>query len=146
MLSSYEINIDTLVLIPVEKNKTKVIEQDEEKIIEMNITDIIDRSCKYYGSSLIGRKEGSKYLLDLTHKLPIIIDERQDIIFFPTMSPRRCECVWISLNSIKNFKKSGKDIEIVFENMLKMILPVSYSSFENQYYRANRLFAIMKRK
>ena len=60
---NYEINYDTQLLLPINENKTKIIEQDNEYIIEENINKIMEHSCEYFGSSYEGRKEGTKKII-----------------------------------------------------------------------------------
>ena len=102
MKESYEINNSTLALIALD-NKTKVIEEEREFFIDKTPSNILEESCEYFGSSYLGRKIGTKNLIGITHKSPIIIEESREIIFFPTSSPRLNNCSWISLNNIKNF-------------------------------------------
>ena len=97
MLDRYEINPSTIALIAVGTNETKVLEEDRVFVIKKSSTDIINHSCKYFGSSLLGRKEGTKALTGVSYKAPIIIEETQSIIFFPTSSPRFDNCSWINL-------------------------------------------------
>lgn len=78
----YEITYDTQVIIPVDINNSKVIENKNEYIIEENTLSIMEHSCEYFGSSYEGRKEGTKKLLGITHKSPVIVEESRKIIFF----------------------------------------------------------------
>ena len=146
MQKEYIINSETLALISINKELTKVIEENEEIIVDNSLTNIMNNSCKYFGSSLIGRQEGSKYLLGCSYKLPIIIDETRDIIFFPTVSPRNDSCIWISFNNMDSYKKYEKDINIKFKNQKLLNLTASYGSFENQYYRSLKLYTIRLNK
>lgn len=105
MIKSYEINGNTLAIIPLTKNTSKVIEAEQEIIVEKGSTEIIDESCRYFGSSYNGRFEGTKEILGVSYKSPIIVEESREIIFFPTTSPRISDCHWISLNNIDDYKK-----------------------------------------
>lgn len=89
---SYEINRNTMALIPINDDQTKIIEKDNIFIINDNIMNIIKNSCEYFGSSYLGRKEGTKKLTGITHKSPIIIEESNKLIYFPTESPRLDSC------------------------------------------------------
>ena len=55
-MKNYEINADTLALIPINNNTVKVYEEDEEFLVNKNVNQIMEDSCKYFGSSLEGRK------------------------------------------------------------------------------------------
>ena len=139
MLKEYEINSNTLIIIPISKKVSKVIEVQEEFLIEKNSTEIIDDSCKFFGSSYNGRFEGTKKLIGVNYKSPIIVEESREIIFFPTSSPRFDNCYWVCLNKIDKFQKTIHDSKIVFKNGLEVDIPVSYSSLENQILRSTLL-------
>ena len=57
----YEVNINTLAILSCGKEKSRIIEKERDFIINKSTTKIIDDSCKYFGSSYLGRVEGSKY-------------------------------------------------------------------------------------
>ena len=84
MLENYEINSGTLAVIPIDEYTSKVIELDNEYIVNKPCFEIIDDSCNYYGSTYQGRYEGTKNMIGMNYKLPIIIEESKNIIFFPT--------------------------------------------------------------
>lgn len=146
MVNSYEINGNTLAIIPIAKNKCRVFEVDNEIIVNKNAKDIIDDSCKYFGSSYSGRFEGTKKILGVSYKSPIIIEESREIIFFPTNSPRNSNCSWISLNNIEDYLKHDEKTLVNFKNGNTIDLEVSLGSFENQMIRSIRLANILKRR
>ncbi|EGP9038072.1 competence protein ComK, partial [Listeria monocytogenes] len=53
--------------------------------------------------SLVGRKEGTKHLIGVTHKPPIIIDPVTSTYVFPTVAPSSTECIWIFPQHIKDY-------------------------------------------
>jgi len=138
MIESYEINSATLAIIPVNEKTSNIIEEDNVYTINKSTTEIIDNSCKYFGSSYIGRVEGTKHIIGYSYKLPIIIDEIREIIFFPTSSPKY-DCSWIALKQISRFEKSNQNSMILFKNNFKLELDISYNTLENQVLRANYL-------
>ena len=140
----YEINSDTQIIIPVGKNSSKVIEQEDEYFIKNSVHSILEHSCEYFGSSFEGRKEGTKKLLGITHKSPIIVEESRKIIFFPTTSPEKEDCIWINLDKIDSYYSAGnKKSTIVFKNGDSMDFNVSIGSLTNQILRATRLKYIL---
>ena len=144
---NYEITYDTQMIAPIDKNKSKVIETDAEYIIDTPVLNILEHSCEYFGSSYEGRKEGTKKLLGITHKSPIIVEESRKIIFFPTTSPEKEECIWINLDKIdKYYKKTNKTSEILFKNGDKVEFDVSIGSLTNQILRATRLKFILEER
>ncbi len=139
MLDNYEINVDTIAIVPIDEKTSKVYEREEEYIVNKNSNKIIDNNCKYYGSSYIGRCEGTKYLTGIKSKCPIIIEESRNLIFFPTGSVRNSNNSWINLNKIKKYNKSMTGVDILFNNNIKIGFDISYYSLDNQYYRATML-------
>ena len=144
MLKNYEINNETLAIIPISNKISKVIEEEEEFLISKKTFEIIDESCKFFGSSYKGRYEGTKYLTGLSYKAPIIVEETQDIIFFPTTSPRMETCYWICLNKISKYQREGHNSKVIFKNGMELILDMSYSSLENQIMRSTLLESIKR--
>ena len=63
MIMKYEFSKGTLAIVPNEKDGSLVYEDDERYIIHSKPFNIMDESCKYFGSSYAGRKEGSKSIL-----------------------------------------------------------------------------------
>lgn len=144
VINNYEINSTTYALIPENKKTTKVIEADQELSLESSVNKILDYSCAYYGSSFKGRLKGSKYALGSKYKLPIIVEETREMIFFPTTSYENEDCIWLSLNGVLEYKKEDNNTVLKFKNNKTITLPISYESFENQILRASRLLLILK--
>lgn len=143
----YEITYDTQIILPIDKKTSKVIENNEEYVINNSALEILEHSCEYFGSSLEGRREGTKKLVGITHKAPIIVEESRKIIFFPTTSPEREECMWINLEKIdKYYKLDQKKSAILFKNGDVLEFDVSYGSLSNQILRATRLKFILEER
>ncbi len=146
MLENYEININTLAIIPIDTKISKVIEIDNNFIVKRKTTEIVDYSCKYFGSSYIGRQEGTKNLIGINYKCPIVVEETREIIFFPTSSPRFSDCFWISLNNINSYKKFNGSSKIIFNNNEEIIVNISYESLQNQILRATMLESVLRKR
>ena len=137
---NYEITYDTQAIVPINENTSKAIEEDNEYIVEGNILSVLEHSCEYFGSSYEGRKEGTKKLLGITHKSPIIVEESRKIIFFPTSSPEKLDCIWINLEKIDKYYKLDKKKSVIkFKNGDIIELNISYGSLQNQILRSTRL-------
>lgn len=144
MLENYEINSGTLAVIPIDESTSKVIELDNEYIVNKPCFEIIDDSCNYYGSTYQGRYEGTKNMIGMNYKLPIIIEESKNIIFFPTTSPRLINCSWVSLNNLKTYLRNNEGSDIVFKNESIVNFSISIFSLESQILRASRLESILR--
>lgn len=143
---NYEINNETLAIIPLDEHKSKVIEVNDEYVIPNSVSNIMENSCNYFGSSLKGRLEGTKSMLGSIYKAPIVVEESRNIIFFPTMSPELLSNSWISLNHILKYEKSMLGTVIYFPNNKKINVNVPYLSIENQILRSSRLESIYKKR
>lgn len=146
MLNEYEINQSTMAILYLKKGFSKVIEEEEEFIVSKDSTEIINESCKFFGSSYSGRFEGTKHLIGVNYKAPIIIVETHEIIFFPTSSPRFENCNWICLKKVNDYEKKDSNTVLSFKNGTKIELKVSYNSFENQILRSTLLESRMRNR
>ena len=145
-MNSYRINKSTLAVIPIENNKTKIYEIDDVIIVDRNSKKIIEDNCEYYGSSYEGRRKGTTELIGITHKSPIMIEESNNLVFFPTCSPRLKECAWISLNNVDNYSKYDNNSIIRFCNNLTLELKVSNKIINNQILKATRLESVLRKR
>ncbi len=144
-MDKYEINNKTLALKPKE-DKTTVYEED--RIFTVNSTPhrIMEDSCTYYGSTLEGRKMGASRILNMSYKLPIMVEDSNNIIFFPTKSSRKKECIWISLNNIKDYYQENDNMVVVFYNGKKLKIKESYKIIDGQILKATRLGCVMQER
>ena len=92
-LEYYYINRGTCAIIPIENEMSEVVELDTSFVVKKTPIEIIDESCRYFGSSYKGRNDGAKIMLGMNYKLPILIEEFNNLIFFPTSSPRFGHCI-----------------------------------------------------
>lgn len=143
---NYEITNKTCALIAINEKETEVIELNKKFIIQSKITNILKKSCEFYGCTLDGRRKGSQAQLGMKYKLPIIIENTKELIFFPTSSPRLQDCSWISLKNIKDYKETnfGSLIEFIDDNQIN--IPISLESLENQIFRATKLMLITRKR
>lgn len=138
-IEEYEVNPYTMFIIPSEygsKVYSQIYELEDDFLSPFKPLDIIKKSCEYFSSSFDGRKEGTKRLIGITHKVPIVIDPTNYIYFFPTTSPSRTECIWISHEHVVNYRRvAPRQTQVSFQNKQSYVFPISYSSFENQLLR-----------
>lgn len=145
-MKSYEISAETIAIIPINANKTKIIEKSNYFIVSKPAIKIMEESCEFFGSSLLGRQKGTNNLIGITHKAPIIIEETKSIIFFPTTSPRLTKCQWISLNNLEDYKKLDKKTLLLFKNNINLELNMSFGIIDNQILRATRLESVLRKR
>ncbi len=144
----YEINKGTLAIMPNENESSLVYEDEDRFLIEQSPFQIMEESCMYFGSTYEGRKESARSILGAEYKVPVIVEDTDNLIVFPTTSPKSDDCIWISLKRVKNFERiDNSNTKVIFDNNREIIVPVSYRTLENQISRASRLdFMMRKRK
>lgn len=143
----YEISRGTLAILPNDENSSLVYEDENRYIIQDKPFNIMEDSCRYFGSSYEGRKVGSKSILGAEYKVPIVVEDSNNLIVFPTTSPQSEDCAWISLKRVSNIKKVDLyNTKIIFDNDKEIIVPCSFRSIENQLSRASRLDLILRNR
>lgn len=139
LVEEYEITPYTIAILPVNygsKVYSRIIELEAEFISPFKPIEIINKSCEYFGASYEGRKHGTKQLIGITHKAPIAVDPSNSIFFFPTISPLRPQCIWLSHDHVVSFSRIDQQhTTIVFRNKQMITIHMSSSSFENQLHR-----------
>ncbi|RLL45032.1 competence protein [Oceanobacillus piezotolerans] len=138
--SNYEVNPLTMAIITKEDISgnpiTVVMEEEAEYVVDMSPRRMMEYACKFFGSSLKGRQEGTTGISGITHKIPISIDPSSGMYFFPTNSPNHRMCSWISHSHIHKMKKvNNLRTEVIFKNGKSVVLEVSYGSMLNQVQR-----------
>lgn len=145
LIEEYEVNPFTMMIMPItygSKTYSKIFELEDQLISPFKPIDIVKKSCEYFGSSFEGRREGTRRLTHITHKAPIAIDPTNSIYLFPTTSPIRSQCIWLSHEHIVSYKRldSGNTL-VTFRNKQMHTIPISYASFGNQIQRTTFLQA-----
>jgi len=146
VVKEYEANPYTMAFLPLKvesKLHSIVIETEREMIVPVKPMDLVNRSCQYFGSSFKGRKEGTRELMGITHKPPIIVDPVNEIFLFPTASPSNEVCAWLSHSHILRHYTSGTMTYVEFKNKKRISIDISKGSFENQLYHTAQLRTII---
>ena len=145
-MNNYEITDDTMAVLPLGYEKTKIIEKNKEYIVEKKAYKIMDDSCIFYGSNYKGRLAAAKSILNCSYKLPILVEESSKLIFFPTKSSLEDDCCWINFSYIKEVIKNDNNCIIRFNNNKEISINTSKLSIENQLSRSTRLCYILNQR
>ena len=141
----YEVSKGTLAIVPNEDETSLVYEDEDRYIVDQTPFSIMEESCKYFGSTYDGRKNGARDLLGAEYKVPIVVEDSSNLIIFPTTSPSADDCCWISLKRVKKIEKIDcNNTKIIFDNNREIIVDCSYRTIENQLSRASRLDLILR--
>lgn len=141
MEDEYIVNKNTYALLPT-SNGTKIINFDDEIDVLVSTNILVSNSCRYYGSSLEGRIIGTRDILGVNYKPPIMISEVNNFIMFPTESVRSVNCAWINLGAIKRYYRKNMGSSIVFLNNKEVDFDISYPVLDKQILKASRLYNI----
>lgn len=146
-MKKYEINNETLAVIGVNKKFTRVVEKEKEYFINDMSYEIMEHSCEYFGSTYEGRIKGSKNMIGFEYKLPIIVEESNNLIFFPLTDKENPKCTWISLKWFDRVEKEKGITYIYLKNGKRIPTTVSKYVIENQVLRSSKLqLKLLERK
>src|SRR5699024_1234485 len=134
----------TMAIIAIENESgvinTQVFENEANYLINKSPVKMVDHACRYFGSSLRGRQDGTKDISGITHKAPISIDPASGMYFFPTSSPRNNTCSWIAHSHIEFMQPTSKQMtEDHFKNGRRFVLDISNGSMMHQIQRTFQL-------
>ncbi|MGE8205159.1 competence protein ComK [Heyndrickxia sp. NPDC080065] len=143
MIEEYEISPYTMAILPItygSKLYSEIWELENRFISPFKPLDIVKKSCEYFGSSYEGRRNGTRRLIGVTHKAPIMLDSYTSSFLIPTTSPMNPDCIWLLLNHVHHHEKSSSNNTLVtLRNNQTLEIPISLSSFTNQLQRAAQL-------
>ena len=142
----YEVNLSTLLLIGIDEKSTKVVDFNGEYLINDNVKNIINYSCKFFGSSLVERGNVTKRLINISNKAPIFIEETKNMIFFPLRSTREKVNIWISFNNLESYEQVGRKTLLKFNNQYELLIDYSYYMVDNQMTRCMMLDYMTKKR
>lgn len=146
-MNNYEINRETLLILPIGKNESMVYELDGKFVVKMSPLSIIKNSCLFFGSSFDGRKDGIKNILGIDMKIPILIEESRNIIFFPTNNCINHNAIWVSFKNIIKYEKFNEFSTVLyFHNHNKIKIDVKFNLIDNQYIRCIKLESLLNKR
>lgn len=132
----YEIDLSTLMLIGIDDLSTRIVTFNDDFIVNDDCKNIINESCKFFGSNLTERIKATNRLVRMASKTPIIVEESRNIIFFPLRSTREKCNIWISFNNLEKYEKEDNYTIFYFKNNKQIKLKFSYYIVDNQVTRS----------
>lgn len=135
----YEFTVDTVAIVGINKNSTKIVEKSKNYTINDCSYQVMENACNYYGSSYDGRVKGSKYITGINYKVPIVVEETNNLIFFPIREIENPKCTWIALKWFEKVEEKDGNTFIYFKNGKKIMTSVSKYIIENQVLKSSKL-------
>lgn len=146
-INNYEINTETLIIFPYGNGKSKVYEYDSEHIVHCIPLNIIEYSCLFFGASLEGRKAAVKEMLGIDMKVPILIEDSNNIIFFPITNCVHKSSIWISYQNLLKYSKLDEFSTVLyFHNNKQLVIDVKYNLIDNQVIRCAKLDTLLNKR
>lgn len=146
-MKNYEINMETLVILPFNNGKSKVYEYDGEHIVDCVPTSIIEYSCLFFGASLEGRRAAVKEMLGIDMKVPILIEDSKNIIFFPISNCVHRNSIWISYQNLVKYSKLDElSTVLYFHNNKQLVVDAKYNLIDNQVIRCAKLDTMLNKR
>ncbi len=141
-MEKYLITKDTIGLLK-KGNKTIIYNVNKIEVINKNINYILEYNCKYYGSTFLGRKKFAQNVLNIKYKVPIIIDDDNNIILLQLNSLRKDECLLLIFNKVLNYEQKNYYLLINCLNKYSFRTLISLNSFENLIFNAIKIKGIL---
>lgn len=146
-MGEYEINAETLLIMPMGNGKSRIYEFDRDFVINSNPIDILNESCLFFGCSLEGRRDAVKNILGIDMKVPILVEDTRNIIFFPTTNCVHKNSIWISYqNLLKFYKLDDFSTVLYFCNNKQITVDIRYNIIDNQVIRCIKLESLLKKR
>ena len=147
-MKKYNITDNTLAIIPMGDKNSLVYEVDKMLVINNKPNNIIKYNCEIDGSSYSVRVNYYRNITGNKYKSPILVKNNNNIVFFPTCSPRIKSVSWINLKSIKNiyFNDNNNSSVIELINGNKINFKESMWALNNQILKASRFEFLLRKK
>lgn len=128
----------------IKQGSMAIDEKGKETLFSKRPLELLDHWCKQNGSTCIGRMEAFQSLTNSRQKPAILISERTQDIFFPTLSKNHDDCIWLNNKYILKTKAVDLDhTEIQFYNGFRFLLPLNRRIIQNQIARCEKFISVL---
>lgn len=141
-MEKYIISNNTIALLKLNK-KTIIFDVDNTYVFNKNINCILDESCIYYGSSLKGRVSSIKKILNESYKIPILIDDTNNLVLIQLNSPRKKCCLYLMVNKIYDYKENKNLLDILCMNNIIFRVNISKNILEKMLLKSLKINNIL---
>ena len=111
---------ETLMIRPVHNKMgypfSIVAEGQELFAVKLSPLKIIEYTLLQYGTSLNGALKAARHHLGRGYMQPVLLCQKEGIIWFPDSSFKNPNCSWFANHQIKETRKKGIKLVIVFNN------------------------------
>jgi competence protein ComK len=93
---------------------TQVVTEHQTYMVAEKVETYLENWCLVHGSSLRGSADVVRHHLNITQKLPILVNPHGGLFFFPTLSRDHPECIWINAAKVSKLKDLGSGTLVRF--------------------------------
>lgn len=111
----------------------------EHKFVYRYMLVFLNRLCYQYGCSLKERQRFVGTLLHIRQKIPVLINDRDTMLIFPTMSIHNMNCVWLVYHQIIKIKKYQYGCMVYFRGGAKLFFNMDIRSIKRQMIRCEKI-------
>ena len=120
--------------------------QEDNYTVKDRTHKIIERSCRFYGSSYVFKKEDTIRITGINSKPPILFTPLFPTYFFPTHSDRKEENTWINIHYVSHIKPmKEKKCKVIFVDKQSITVNISAHSMQHQYLNGIYYYYMMDR-
>ena len=138
------ITVNNVVTIRYDKKlNITYVKTLNDKIIEYNDKPfkVISFWCLMNGSTIEGRMDAFKSILNISQKCPIYVTS--NCILIPSLSISNDECIYVNFHNIFDIKKADNKTKITFINGKNETVDISYHVMHKQMNRVNMYLKLL---
>ncbi len=107
---------------------------------------ILDDWCMMHGSTMKGRTDAVRAVLGYQQKIPVMISERSQQIYFPLFGMNRADNIWVQYRPVLLMRGStGLFCEIQFDNGIRVPVDCDRRTIQKQLSRCGEIIAYLNR-
>ena len=124
----------------------KLINKSKSEEIN-NSLQFLNDLCIKHGSTYKGRIDACKRLLNINQKVPLLISELTLEIWFPILSAKNKDNIWLNYNEILSYKAIDNNKTIIkFKNGYRYEIEYNSRIIKNQMMRCEELINKLNQK
>jgi len=126
-----------------QSKKTLLFLSQNEFKLDANIEHTIDVFCLQQGTTIKGRVEAIRKVLQIYQKVPIYIHE--DLFLFPTTSSKSNDCVWMNYCNIRKLIiVNYYETIIIFKDKSLLSIVLNYRIIKKQMQRCKQYIKFLE--
>ncbi|MEH7346841.1 competence protein ComK [Bacillus sp. JJ1532] len=117
---------------------TQIIETTRTFLVDMSPLEVLDMSIGAFGFDLKGAIATSRRLLGDIHMCPIKVNPINQIVVFPTKSPKHEDTIWFNPYHIERTTSIFRKTAVALSNGKTLIFPAKLSAFNSKLQTAEQ--------